>query len=271
MNALNQVLKKGAEKLRSAGVPGADRDARILLAHVLGCTPSELILKDSIGTKEEAFWAAISARTQHQPVSQIIGYREFWGRRFHVTPDVLDPRPDTETLIELALQTTPRTILDLGTGSGALAVTLACEFPKSSVVATDISQAALDVAARNAAENDAEVEFQISNWFEAVDGIFDLIVSNPPYISEIEMAQLSSDVIDWEPHLALTPGGDGLDAYRNIAHSLDGYLADNGRALFEIGHKQADDVMQIFESCGFRKREVIQDLNEKDRVVVIKR
>lgn len=271
MSVITELLSDGSAILSTAGVDGAARDARILLAAACGCEPSRLMMLDDATSEQiTSFHGMIAARAKFQPVSQIVGFREFWGRRFRVTPHVLDPRPETETLIEQALVVGGTRILDLGTGSGAIAVTLACEIPNSAVTATDISTAALDVARENACLHDADrIEFSQTSWWDDVSGQFDLIVSNPPYISELEMAELSPDVREWEPHLALTPGGDGLDAYRIIASRLAEFMMPNGTALFEIGHLQGKEVTEIFTTAGTFVVKIYLDLDEHDRVMSI--
>jgi len=275
--SVHDALTTAAKWLTDAGIPNAGVDARVLLAHAMGCEPSRLILMEDDEVLPEVFRtfdAYLASREKFQPVSQIIGGREFWGRWFSVTPDVLDPRPETESLIEAALQHGPfQRILDLGTGSGILAVTLAAEWADARAIAVDISSEAIAIATKNAAAHDVSdrVNFIVSNWFDAVAGQFDLIVSNPPYIAGAEMAELSPDVRNWEPFLALTPGGDGLDAYRTIAAMLAEFLADEGLALFEIGHTQGVDVVKIFKAAGFANVTVSQDLGGKDRVVAVKK
>lgn len=275
--SVHEALTTATKWLTDSGIPNANADARVLLAHAMGCEPSRLILMESEEVHPDVFRkfdGYLAAREKFQPVSQIIGGREFWGRWFEVTQDVLDPRPETETLIEVALQSGPfERILDLGTGSGILAVTLAAEWAATRAVAVDISSKAITVALKNAADHDVteRVNLSVSNWFDAVSGQFDLIVSNPPYITADEMGELSPDVRHWEPFLALTPGGDGLDAYRTISTMLDQYLANDGLALFEIGHAQGADVVKLFKVAGFADVTIYKDLGGKDRVVVVKK
>jgi len=274
---VNEALTTATKWLTDAGIPNADVDARVLLAHAMGCEPSRLLLMDNEEVHPEVFRTFdgyLASREKFQPVSQIIGGREFWGRWFSVTSDVLDPRPETESLIETALQHGPfERILDLGTGTGILAITLAATWPDARAIAVDISSEAIEVATKNSVAHGVadRVNLIVSNWFDAVAGQFDLIISNPPYIAAAEMAELSPDVRNWEPFLALTPGGDGLAAYRLIASLLDKFLADGGLALFEIGHIQGPDVVLIFQAAGFVNVTVLQDLGGKDRVVVVKK
>jgi release factor glutamine methyltransferase len=274
---VHDALTTATAWLTDSGIPNANVDARVLLAHAMECEPSRLILMEDDEVHPDVFRTFdgyLASREKFQPVSQIIGGREFWGRWFSVTPDVLDPRPETESLIEAALQHGPfQRILDLGTGSGILAVTLAAEWADARAIAIDISSEAIAIASKNAAAHDVadRVNLIVSNWFDAVAGQFDLIVSNPPYIAAAEMAELSPDVRNWEPFLALTPGGDGLESYRTIASMLNEFLADEGLALFEIGHTQGTDVVKIFQDAGFANVTVSQDLGGKDRVVAVKK
>ena len=274
---VHEALTSATAWLTDTGIPNANVDARVLLAHAMGCKPSRLILMEDDDVHPDVFRTFdgyLASREKFQPVSQIVGGREFWGRWFSVTPDVLDPRPETESLIETALQHGPfQRILDLGTGSGILAVTLAAEWSDARAIAIDISSEAIAIASKNAAAHDVadRVNFIVSNWFDAVAGQFDLIVSNPPYIAAAEMGELSPDVRNWEPFLALTPGGDGLESYRIIASKLDQFLADDGVALFEIGYTQGADVVEIFGAAGFADVTVSQDLGGRDRVVTVKK
>lgn len=272
-----EAIQTGGRWLSDAGIPNAEKDARVLLAHAMDCEAGRLLTMPDEQVSPEVFRkydGYLSAREKFQPVSQIIGGREFWGRWFVVTQDVLDPRPETESLIECALQGGPKNhVLDLGTGSGILAVTLAAEWPEANILATDISMEAMTIAAKNAdtLAGEGRVEFQKSDWFAKITGQFDLIVSNPPYISAAEMPGLSPDVLNWEPMLALTPGGDGLDAYRIIAAGLDDFLAKDGLGLFEIGHLQGADVCNIFKCKGFANVTISKDLGGKDRIISVMR
>jgi release factor glutamine methyltransferase len=185
---------------------------------------------------------------------------------------VLDPRPETETLIARALAgAPPRRVLDLGTGSGAIIVTLLAEWPNAAGLATDVSGAALEVASANAAAHDVagRVEFRQVDWLDGLTGCFDLVVSNPPYISRAELAGLAPDVRDWEPALALSPGPTGLESYQAIAPRLAAALAPGGRALFEIGADQGAAVREIFCAAGFRSVAIRPDLDGRDRVIEI--
>lgn len=208
----------------------------------------------------------LDARVERQPLSQIIGKRDFWKHEFAVTQDTLDPRPDTETLVEAALKQPWNSVLDLGTGTGAILISLLADRPGAVGLATDISDAALMIARQNAARIGVAAQFLRADWFDGVTGRFDLIVSNPPYIALSEMAELQPEVGKWEPHLALTDGGDGLAAYRAIAAGAERHLNPGGQVLVEIGWQQAADVRAIFAMFG-AKTEVLRDLGGRDRVI----
>ncbi|MEC8295631.1 MAG: peptide chain release factor N(5)-glutamine methyltransferase [Pseudomonadota bacterium] len=264
------LLQAGAD-LRAAGIDGGD--ARALLAHVLSVPRDRLVLMgpDEVIAEDQArFAAALAERLRRRPVSKIIGTRLFWGRSFVVTEDVLDPRPETESLIAEALAgPAPGRILDLGAGTGCIPLTLLAEWPEATAVACDISEAALTVAAQNAAALDLadRITFLQSDWFACVAGVFDLITSNPPYISEAEMAELSPEVHNHDPHLALTPGGDGLSPYRVLAQGALTHLKPGGRILVEIGWRQGPDVAAIFADAGLADIRVLPDMDGRDRVV----
>lgn len=268
------TLQRASMMLSAAGIENARQDALVLLAHVMEVDQSSVLARLQEPLPPSALYGmdrVVAVRSLRQPVSHIIGKRGFWNHEFMVNSDVLDPRPDTETLVGAALEQPFDTVLDLGTGSGAIIISLLAERPQTMGVATDISAAALDIARRNAGRIGVadRVQFKESDWFGALSGRFNLIVSNPPYISESEMHSLAPEVRDWEPHLALTPGGDGLGAYRIIAAQLRAFMAPKGRALFEIGYEQAEDVCAIFNAAGFENTEVIKDLSGHDRVVAV--
>jgi len=272
---VQSVLTQGIRALQTAGIDGAARDARLLMAGALGIDVSRLTLAlhdDIYPPCQDRFDAFIAQRLLHRPVSRILGTRLFWGRSFHITDDVLDPRGDTETLIAAALEHAGDRILDLGTGSGVIAITMAAERPTAKVVASDISKSALDVAQKNARDLGVadRLSFVQGSWFDAVTGRFDLILSNPPYISDAEMRDLAPEVLGYDPHIALTPGGDGLDPYRIIARHAPDVLTPYGAVIVEFGHAQAADVTRIFASAGFSELRVHTDFEQKDRVITAK-
>ena len=267
-----EALRDGSARLRSAGVDDPGGDARRLLEHVLGDTLAlrrdpDLPLSDQ---ESEAFFQYLTVRSSHQPVAQIIGQRAFFGHNFTVTPDTLDPRPETEELVARAVALKPRRVLDLGTGTGAILLSILAACPEATGTATDISEAALAVARHNAGTlslTDRATFFR-SDWFDAVEGRFDHIVSNPPYLSAVELERVAPDVRDWEPHLALSPGGDGLDAYRTLALGLRDHLAPRGTCLLEIGATQGKSVPALFAAQGFSAR-LHLDLLGHPRIVQI--
>ncbi|MDH2326086.1 peptide chain release factor N(5)-glutamine methyltransferase [Cereibacter sp. SYSU M97828] len=259
-----EALRVATARLAAAGIDGAARDARMLMAHALDVPADRLMLMS--GDPAPDIGALVAARIARQPVAQIIGHRLFWGRRFAVTRDTLDPRPETETLIALALAQPFTSVLDLGTGTGAILLTLMAETGASGLGA-DLSPAALAVAEGNARALNLPAGFMISDWFAEIEGRFDLIVSNPPYIAEAEMAGLSRDVLEWEPHLALTPGGDGLGPYRTIAAGATRHLNPKGRLMVEIGPTQGGAVAAMFRAAGLDAVAVHPDIDGRDRVV----
>jgi release factor glutamine methyltransferase len=250
-------------------------DARLLLQHVTGLSQADLIARSDEPVSDantKAFRALVERRARHEPVSRIIGAREFYGRQFEVTPDVLDPRADTEVLIEAALallpQDKPLRLLDLGTGSGIIAITLLAERPIATALAIDVSDQALEAARRNAAQNGVTLETKGGSWFEGVEGTFDAILSNPPYIETSDIAGLSRDVRDHDPHVALDGGEDGLQCYRVIASQAGQHLKPSGFVAVEIGAGQADDVVEIFRQNGFVCRSTHRDLAGHTRCLV---
>lgn len=265
---LGQALAAATARLRAAGIDSPDRDARRLLAHAQGIAPDRLALHLGEPLADPAACeAALAARVARQPVSQIIGRRLFWGRAFRVTPDVLDPRPETETLVAEALAAPFARVLDLGTGSGCILLTLLAERKGATGLGVDLSAKALAVAEENAAKHGISAEFLVSDWFVSVPGRFDLIVANPPYIAADEMAGLAPEPRLWEPRMALTDEGDGLGAYRAIAAGASAHLAPGGRLLVEIGPTQGDRVSALFSAGGLGPARVLQDLDGRDRVV----
>ena len=266
------ALRAAVPRLREAGIDDAARNARALLAHAMGLTADRLTLhlQDDLRPEAETRFAAyIAARSTRQPVSQIIGERLFWGHSFHVSADVLDPRPETEILVQAALQQPFVKMLDLGTGSGAILLSCLKDMPAASGHGVDLSSAALAVARRNAERLDLvkRTKFAVSDWFQNVTGRYDLIVSNPPYIAAHELPDLAPEVRLHEPMMALTPGGDGLDAYRTIAKGAMARLLPQGRILLEIGPTQGAQVVALLDAQGFVGLHLLADLDGRDRVV----
>ena len=259
---LAHLRKWGAGALRAADIDGADLDARLLLQHAAGLAHEDLVADPQKTVDGALFRVLINRRAASEPVSRIIGQREFHGRDFMVTPDTLDPRADTETVIEEALAGEASRILDLGTGTGAIAITLLSERPRWTGIATDISSRALAIARANAARHGVadRLGFVHGSWFDGIAGRFDLIISNPPYIPLATIATLERDVKDFDPHQALDGGPDGLEAYRRIAAGAGAHLAGSGRVVLEIGAGQAADVTRIFELAGFSRLNGRKDL-----------
>ena len=268
-----EALRLAIPRLSQAGVDGPGRDARILLAHAMQVPADRLTmhLDDPLSDDIQArFEAAVLAREARQPVAQITGRRLFWGRSFRVTPDVLDPRPETETLVAAALEQPFLHVLDLGTGTGCILLTLLMERPDSWGLGVELSPKAFSVAHANRRDYAMEgpMVLRQGSWYEPVTQAFDLIVSNPPYIAAAEMAGLAPEVRDWEPHLALTPGGDGLDAYRAISAGAPEHLTPGGRLMVEIGPTQSRAVAQLFAEAGLQGIALRQDMDGRDRVVI---
>jgi release factor glutamine methyltransferase len=272
------VLRAGVPTIQSALAEARGRvdavDARVLLSGVLGRDAAYLIAHgDDALTAEQAltYDAWVARRANGEPVAYIIGHREFYGRTFRVTPDVLIPRPDTEVLVDVALQTlratTDRRVLDLGAGSGCIALTLAAECAGAHVTGVDASQAALDVARANAAAlNLQRVEWRMSDWFQALGARrYDVIVSNPPYIAAHD-EHLGQGDLRYEPRVALTPGGDGLDAIRRIVRDSLDHLVPGGWLWFEHGHDQGPACRALLQQCGYEAIATHRDLASIERV-----
>jgi len=266
-----------AEKLRAASalletVSGTPRlDAELLLAHVLGLTRSDLLLRQRDLGVPASFDGLVERRLSGEPVAYITGIRDFWTISLRVTPDVLIPRPDSETLIEAAVahfaERPPRAVLDLGTGSGALLLAALDQWPQARGLGIDISPGALGVARENAARLalSNRADFRIGDWADGVNGPFDLILINPPYIAR--NVPLSGDVLH-EPQGALFAGAEGLDDYRRIAPQLPRLLSDGGMAAVEIGHDQRDSVSALFADRGLAV-EARRDLAGHDRCLAV--
>lgn len=272
MSTAAEAMAAAASRLRAAGVPDPARDARLLLAHAASVDAARvtLIAPEEIAPEiAERFEHLIALRAVRVPVSQLVGSRAFYGRDFAISRHVLDPRAETETLIELALNRSFDRVLDLGTGSGCVLVTLLAERTRARGVGVDLSEDACLQASANAVTHGVAARAQIdqSNWFENVAGRFDLIVANPPYLAATEMADVAPELREHEPAMALTDGLDGLSAYRVIAGQAQGYLTAQGRVLVEIGWQQGDTVCAIFRAAGWANVALAEDLGGRPRVV----
>ena len=267
-----EAMLAAVARLRAAGVPDPARDARILLAHAAQVDAARITLiapEDIAPDIAERYDNLVALRAVRVPVSQLIGTREFYGRRFDITRAVLDPRPETECLIDVALSEPFERVLDLGTGSGCILVTLLAERPEAEGVGVDLSELACLQASANAVLHGVadRVVFLQSDWFSAVEGRYDLIVSNPPYLAASEMQFVQPELRDYEPRIALTDEADGLSAYRVIASQAQGYLSAQGRVIVEIGWQQGADVAAIFGAQGWGDVAILPDLGGRDRVI----
>jgi release factor glutamine methyltransferase len=297
MPTIRDEIARGSERLRAAGVADERLTASLLLAHVLGVGRAHLIAhpeRELTPDEVHEFNRAVERRAAREPFQHITGAQEFYGLELEVTPDVLVPRPETELIVEAAerlwREERPRIhtnthesrsirddscgfvdssrVHDVGTGSGALAVTLALRLPGARVMATDVSAAALAVARRNAARHGARVEFVRADLATALSGPFDLVVSNPPYIPDDDIEALQPEVRDHEPRLALAGGADGLDAYRRLFADAPRVLAPGGHLVCELGVGQADAARAIAEACGLEVVEILDDLQGIPRTIV---
>ena len=273
---VNEAIRAATVKL-GAGTDSARLDAELLMAHALGTSRSDMFLKRMGDAAPPTFAALIARRAAHEPVAYIVGDAHFWGLRLAVTPAVLVPRADSETLIEAAqlalVSRPPRRVLDLGTGSGCLLLAALSEWPGAEGVGIDASKDALAIAARNADLHvrPGQVRLLQRNWHHAGWsndlGQFDLILANPPYVEDA--AELEPTVRDHEPASALFAGPEGLDDYRVLIPQLPALLSDGGIALIEIGAAQADQVSAIAARAGFTVT-LHRDLGERPRALELK-
>lgn len=273
------ALKQSKEKLDSKGVSNSGLDSRILLAHALSVSKDWIIFNPQFELNEDQekkFFDLINRRGNREPVSHLIGKREFFGEDFFVTKDVLDPRPDSETLIESILKKFPDRekklkILELGVGSGCLIITLLKTFKDATSTAVDISEAAIEIAQKNSEKHQTSSRLKIfkSDLFSNLNRAekFDLIISNPPYIPAADIEILEPEVRIHEPRNALDGGADGLDFYRQIAAEAKNFLNDFGKIFLEIGRGQEEFVSKIFVKNGFSHIDSTQDLSGVVRVL----
>ena len=277
-----EILKEAASELDNAGVPEARREAGSLLSFILGKDRTFLISHAEDETDENSFVRLrefVERRAAGEPLQYITGVQDFYGREFRVTPDVLIPRPETELLVEAALQIVGQTapfICDVGTGSGCIAVTLLCELVNARAVAIDKSPTALEIAKLNA-QNHSVVDrtlFVVSDCFNSLDSRdyeFDLIVSNPPYVAESALEGLQREVRDYEPLIALSPGGDGLSVIRRLIDEGPAFIKPNGHLLMEIGFDQGEEVESLIRKSAWSLREIRPDLQGIPRIVVLQK
>lgn len=265
-------------RLREGGVDSPEADARLMLQHATGHSQLELLTRPSepLGEAErDGLEMLLQKRLQGVPIARLLGWRDFWGLRFRLSPDTLEPRPDSETVIEEAIAlmgqrgiSAPR-ILDLGTGTGCLLVALLSEWPRATGLGVDISADAVATASRNAADNgvSGRATFQLGSWADGLSGPFDLIVSNPPYIAADDIAGLAREVRDHDPLRALDGGPDGLEPYRRIIPALPRLLAPGGVAVLEIGAGQHRAVGGLAASAGLAGHSSRADLGGHVRAV----
>jgi release factor glutamine methyltransferase len=278
---IEEALTQACRTLDRAGVESARMEARLLMRFVLNISLEALLMDGSRVLTEQdkmQFDDLVVLRAERRPMSQVLGFREFWGMNFCVTGDTLTPRPDSETLISALLQQKPQRgqalkILDLGTGTGCLLLSALSEYPQASGLGVDISDAALAIAERNAASLGLKNRalFKKSDWNSEINGVWDVILSNPPYIPTEEIPKLSPEVATYEPQAALDGGSDGLNCYLRISRFLPNILAKEGVALLEVGAGQAKDVARLVSEQGLNIADITRDLAGIERCVIIRK
>lgn len=274
---LVSAWKSAQSRLKAAGIDSPAIDARLLLEAATGASRLEILTDPYRALDDEALACLddyLTRRERREPVSRILGRKAFWKIMLSVTPDVLSPRADTETVVETALSAFPEamsfSMLDMGTGSGAILLAILAERPAARGLGTDISEEALAVARDNAASlgMEARAAFLRTPWASGLaDASFDLVVSNPPYIPSPDIAGLDPEVRDYDPHLALDGGEDGLEAYRALAPEIARVLKPGAPFVLEIGFDQAQAVTAIMAEAGFEQLRTVRDLGDRDRVV----
>ena len=276
---VNAWLGRAADLLALAGLEEPRFEARLLLGHAAGWSPEAVLghaadaLPEEIGRRADAL---VERRCRREPAAHILGRREFRGLDFEVTPDVLDPRPDSETLVEAALaeivgQHAPMRIVDLGTGTGCLLLSLLSALANATGLGVDLSAAAVEVARRNAGRLglSGRAEFRIGDWAAVMPSGADLVVANPPYVPTGQIDRLQPEVALWEPRVALDGGPDGLAAYRRLFPAIAGLLRPGGFAAVEIGSEQAADAGALAEASGLALRRRVRDLAGRDRCLIL--
>ena len=277
--SISQALREGAAVLQNAGVPEARREAGSLLEFILAKDRTFLIAHAEDPVSEEdllRFQESVARRAAGEPLQYITGVQDFFGREFRVTPDVLIPRPETELLVEAAIEVSGSSpfVCDVGTGSGCIAVTLLCEIENARAVSVDKSRAALEIAKLNASNFSVSdrAEFMISDCLDALDPRiyqFDLVVSNPPYVSVAMLSGLQREVRDHEPLIALSPGADGLAIIRRLIKETPPFLKPKGHLLMEIGFDQGEVVTELVKETSWQLLEIRPDLQGIPRIVVL--
>ena len=278
-NSIDQTLSTARVRLADAGFDTPALDARLLLQHVTGLSHARLISDGALPVSSETrarFEAVLRQRLAGKSVHRIMGQREFFGHTFAISRHTLEPRADTETLIEKITRDFPDSnqplrFVDIGTGTGAIAIALLKHYPKAHALAVDICQSALQTACHNAETLGVDRRFMPiqSNYLDSIQGDFDFLVSNPPYIRSAEMEQLPVDVREFDPRIALDGGADGLDAYRAILSAAKAKCANLQRIYFEIGHDQSAPLAQLAPNHGWSVKHQTRDLKNKIRVLTL--
>ena len=273
---LDECLQQAVAQLVAAGIQSPRRESRLLLGHWLGRDPAALLgVQDEYIDNPKFYFDLVKRRVNREPMSHLLGYREFWSLSFDVTSSVLDPRPDSETLVESVLKEFPCEeekirILDFGTGTGCLILSVLSERPQATGVGVDVSKDALKIANENAKKMPfvTRVAFLESDWGENLSGLFDCILANPPYIASDDIDGLAPEVARFEPRLALDGGIDGLDCYRALSKDVKRLLAPSGKAFFEIGEGQASEIGDILEAANLRVVRSVADLGAHIRCLI---
>lgn len=280
-SSLGELWAEVKRRLAQAGIDDPALEARLFIGHYTGASWTDAIARPGQAVERgavKAVFDAVARRCGGMPFHRVLGHREFYGLTLSLSSETLEPRPDTETLVELVLPDARRTvaeqgrcrILDLGTGTGAIALALLSQVSEAEALGVDISEKALATAQANANINELGKRFSTlqSDWLTEVNGIFDLIVSNPPYIPTADLKTLSMEVRDHDPRIALDGGADGLDFYRRIAAGAQRHLAPNGTLAVETGYDQSGAVREIFAASGFRAVRTARDLGGHERAVL---
>lgn len=273
---LSELQKKITKILAEGGIETNSLDARIILREIFNFDEKELILNSDLILSESKISKVqkiITRRLNFEPVSKIFGKRDFYNSTFSISDDVLDPRPETENIVEIAnnfiLEKGYESFIDLGTGSGCIILSILKENKNLTAVGVDISIDAINIAKKNSKDMNLEKRssFLVSNWLSSVYNSYDLIISNPPYIPSDEIITLSKTVKNFDPLISLDGGEDGLECYKEIAQDINRVINKNGRVILEIGYNQAHDVIKIFESKEFKLLKIYKDINGLNRIL----
>ena len=273
---LSELQKKITKILAEGGIETNSLDARIILREIFNFDEKELILNSDLILSESKISKVqkiITRRLNFEPVSKIFGKRDFYNSTFSISDDVLDPRPETENIVEIAnnfiLEKGYESFIDLGTGSGCIILSILKENKNLTAVGVDISIDAINIAKKNSKDMKLEKRssFLVSNWLSSIYSSYDLIISNPPYIPSDEIITLSKTVKNFDPLISLDGGQDGLKCYKEIAQDINRVINKNGRVILEIGYNQAHDVIKIFESKEFKLLKIYNDINDLNRIL----